>query len=42
VGLAIIAIVLAFPRGLVGGAADLRAGLERRGILGAIRQGSGA
>jgi branched-chain amino acid transport system permease protein len=42
VGLAIIAIVLAFPRGIVGGFADLRIRLERRGILGPARQGARA
>ena len=42
VGLAIIAIVLAFPRGIVGGVADLRLRLERLGILGAARQGARA
>jgi branched-chain amino acid transport system permease protein len=42
VGLAIIAIVLAFPRGIVGGAADLRTRLARRGLLGATPQGTRA
>jgi len=42
VGLAIIAIVLAFPRGIVGGLADLRVRLERRGVIGAARRGAGA
>ncbi len=42
VGLAIIAIVLAFPRGIVGGVAELRARLARRGRLGAAPQGTRA
>jgi branched-chain amino acid transport system permease protein len=42
VGLAIIAIVLAFPRGIVGGLADVRVALRRLGLLGAARQGAGA
>jgi branched-chain amino acid transport system permease protein len=40
VGLAIIAIVLAFPRGIVGGLADIRVRLQRLGFLGAARQGA--
>jgi branched-chain amino acid transport system permease protein len=40
VGLAIIAIVLAFPRGIVGGVADARVRLQRLGLLGAVRQGA--
>jgi branched-chain amino acid transport system permease protein len=40
VGLAIIAIVLAFPRGIVGGLADVRVRLQRGGLLGAARQGA--
>jgi branched-chain amino acid transport system permease protein len=40
VGLAIIAIVLAFPRGIVGGLAGARARLERLGIIAAEQQGA--
>ncbi len=42
VGLAIIVIVLAFPRGIVGGVAGLRSRLERPGLTGTARPGAGA
>jgi branched-chain amino acid transport system permease protein len=42
VGLAIIAIVLLVPRGIVGGGAELRAKLQRAGLIGAAREGAGA